>query len=315
MTSETCRRVALYAIGVLVLAGLGYFGFVYEAEPDLGQLVASAEVCAKIGSSDDGIQWAERGLKIDPDHRYLHIILARCYERKDDPDRAAGYYARAVELSAEDDPQREILALHRAEALSAAGHADDAVAAATAVTRSSPDLLAAWYVLGRLHLQASEYDQAEAAFDAASERARGEFEPVALLAATAEKRGDEDRALELYRKAELLISTPSGDASSEILATPEAPETQVRRSELRAVVLKHAEILLALARLQAARGEDEKSVERLEAAARLQPGLVKKVLRTEPLFAPFRESEHLRAVLAGEKSVEKGLKPLDAAGR
>ena len=115
MSPNTRKRAVLYGLGVLVIAGLAYGGFVYESEPDFEQLVASAEVCASYGTPDQGIEYAERGLRMRPNHRYLHLVIARCYERKGDWDRVAEYYQRAFDLSPVDDGNRWLLALHPRE--------------------------------------------------------------------------------------------------------------------------------------------------------------------------------------------------------
>jgi len=299
MSPNTKKRIALYGAGLLLLAGLAWGGFVYEAEPDFDQLVNSAEANASYGLPDEGIRWAERALRMKPDDRYVHLILAQCYLRKQDFDRAAEYYQRGFDLTPVDDPNREVLVLHRAEALAAGDRMDEAIREASTVTGRSPDLLSGWYVLGRLHLRRGDHGKARTAFREAAERAPDDFEPLALLAAVAEEQGNGVEARTLLLEAERRVAVLSGAALAEFGDAEPTVENLPRRREIDLLMGKHAEIELGLARLLAAEGAASAAEDRLVAAAGLSRRATSRSLREEKLFLPFRESARLRAALAG----------------
>lgn len=298
MGSRTVRRLVLYSIGVLVLAGLGYFGFVYEADPDYGTIVSSARMCAEFGEPDDGLAWAEKALAIEPDDRYVHLIVARCYQRKKEWDRALASYQRAWELTPVDDPNRETILLYRAEVLESAGRADEAIREVEAVTERSPEALSAWYLLGRLHEAAERFGAAKQAYSSAREQAPEDFEPVALLAFLAERQGDRAAARSLLTEALALVAALRGNApGNQPMPASSEPEPAVVEQYM--LQRKHAEIELGLAKLLVADGDVDAAEDHLVAAAAIDRRLTLRHVRTEELLAPFRGSERLRAVLTG----------------
>jgi tetratricopeptide (TPR) repeat protein len=298
MGRNALRRVVLYGAAVLVLSGLAYGGFVYEARPDYGQIVTSAETCASYGTPDEGIRWAEMALEEKPDDRYVHLILAHCYVRKEDYARAIQCYRSAIDYTPVDDPTVHLLHLHLAEAMAASGNRAGAIREAEAVTEKAPDLLVGWYLLSRLHRQNGDLDRAAAACRSAAERGPDEFEPPALLADIELQRGDDEEALKFYRIAERIVADRAERAAKALEGVEPTMENVGQRQQLALLSRQHAEIEVGLARVFLARGAREMAEDRLVGAADLDPGRTARTLRDDEDLAPLRESERVLAALS-----------------
>jgi len=299
MSGDLRKRIALYGIGALLLAGFVWAGFIRTPEPSYGQLVSSAEACAQYGLPDEGIRWAERALEIDPNDRFVHLVLAHCYLRKEDHDRAALCYQRSFDLTPVTDPNRELLVLYRAEAIAAGDRVEEAIRVTETVTERRPDLLAGWYTLGRLCMRQGMHDRARIAFNEAARRAPEDFEPLALLATLEEAQGNRDVARKQYREAELRLRLLSARKHETLGDAEPTMENLAQRQEMTVLRQKHVEILLGLARVHAADGASGEAEAKLIAAAGLDRRTTSRSIRTEELFAPYRDSERLRAALTG----------------
>ena len=79
MQTETKRRLALYPLALMVLCGLVYGGFIYQADPDAQTLVNSAEILAQCGMFDEAIARGKEALAQEPGHLYGHVVVAYAY--------------------------------------------------------------------------------------------------------------------------------------------------------------------------------------------------------------------------------------------
>jgi tetratricopeptide (TPR) repeat protein len=257
MRSETKRRLIAYPIAVVVLSGLVYGGFVYEAEPDAFQLFNSAEILAKIGEFDKAIIDAERGLRQEPENRYAHIIVAYCYGEKGDYERSLEHYRRALELTEDADETRGVLRLHLAETLLEAGHPAAAESEARAVVEAEPGQHQAWHIIGKARVATGRLEDAREAYRTAAATASDDPTPLVLLAGLEEEQGRKPEAARHMVAAlgrapdrpdirahavRLLCATErAGEAVEAIAAIP--PESRPRLRRLLGQMLETQELL------------------------------------------------------------------------
>ncbi|MCU0724736.1 MAG: tetratricopeptide repeat protein [Planctomycetes bacterium] len=274
MTRNTRHRMLLYPAAVLILAALGYAGFLYRAEPEVPQLVNSAEVLAQAGVFERAIEDAERALRQDPDHPYAHVILGYAYGQTGSHGKSVHHYRRAVELTPAAEPTLSALRLYLAEALLAGGNPADCVREAEAVLAEWPREYQANYVLGRAFLAMGRPADARAAFEAARAAAPGDPEPLLLLAGLAESAGD-------LREAERVL----GEAVD--------------------VSAGSAEALLRRAMVREARADHEGAVLDTLAAAKKSRAYTSRSLARNDSLSKLREDPRVVAALAAPKAPEK----------
>jgi type IV pilus assembly protein PilF len=273
MTTNARQRLLLYPVLGLTLAGLLYAGFVYRAEPDVPTLVNSAEILAQAGVFDKAIENAERALRQDPDHPYAHVILGYAYGQSDRHQDSVLHYRRAVELTPVTEPARASLRLYHAEALLAAGRAEEAASEAEAVFAEFPGEHQANYVLGQARKAQGRVADARSAFAAARDAAPEDPEPLLLLAGLAEESGD-------LREAETLLG------------------------EAVAVSGGGAEALLRRAMVREARADHEGAVLDTVAAALKSRGFTSRSLAQNESLSKLRDDPRVIAALTppGKKS-------------
>jgi predicted negative regulator of RcsB-dependent stress response len=139
------RRVWLYGVGGCVLAGLSYGGFFYEAEPELAQLLSSANVQLRLAYSipaQDGdgqpvqarislLDAAEQNLlrarRQDPDSAVLVEFEGFLLHLRGDHAGAAERYRRAREMADAAAGQQATLCFNEARMRAQAGQVDVAL--------------------------------------------------------------------------------------------------------------------------------------------------------------------------------------------
>lgn len=174
--SNTARWI-LYPVVLGVLGGLGYYGFVYEAEPEIESLLGSADLYAQAGLLDQAEEACESALRRDPNNLHARLTQAFVADRRQDFERALKIYDHALTLTDDDAlsfdiKKTRIDLLRRLDRFAEADRAIDALAAERG---ESGEL---WRLRG--YLRTTEGDTAAAL--AAFSRYR-EFEPDSVDAA------------------------------------------------------------------------------------------------------------------------------------
>lgn len=105
---SNARRRILYPCAVLVVAVLAWLGWGYEAEPDLQQRLASAELMAKTGAFDGAIRELEIVLDEDPQNLHAQLIYGLIEERRSDEEAALRCYEKARSLTDSDSLKRDL---------------------------------------------------------------------------------------------------------------------------------------------------------------------------------------------------------------
>jgi tetratricopeptide (TPR) repeat protein len=263
MTKETWKRLILYSTALLLLAGLAYGGFIYQAEPDVATLVSSAEILAQTGGFDQAMVNARRALEQEPDHRYAHIILAYCLGQVGEFGGSVAHYRRAVELSDPKEGKTDSLRLYLGEMLIRAGDPAGAARLAEGVLGSGENR-GARFVLAAARIAEDRPDLAALQYLRCAELAPEDPDPLILQAALLETQGRLPEALVCLDQA--------------LGLAPEDP----------AVLLPRARVLAGL-------GQDEAAVEALLLVARTQAVRMQRFLFAEDALAPLRTDERLRA--------------------
>lgn len=274
MTSQSKQRLILYPVVLVILGGLAYGGFVYEAEPDVGTLVNSAEVLAQCGMFDEAIENAERALKQDPDHRYAHIILGYAYGQQEEFDRALSHYERALAVTPQDEKDRPLLRLYHAELLCRAGRAEQGEREAREVVAEHPDELQAHYVVAQALRAQNRLDEAAGEYLAVEKAAPEDPQPLVLRAEVEREQEDLEGALKLLTRAVEM-----------------APD--------------NVEFRLGKADVHEALGQREEAVAELVTVAGTKKVAVRRWLDSDPARAALRADDRVSAAIALPEPGEK----------
>lgn len=268
MSPENKRRLILYPVVLLVLAGLVYGGFFYKAEPEAGMLLNSAEALYKVGDFDGAIRNAQRALKQEPDNRLAHIILGDSCSMKARHEEAVKHYLRAVALTPVEKKDRGLLRLHLAEAYLASGRNEEGETEALGVARDAPDDFKAWYIVGRAREALGRTQDARLAYMTVREKAPDDPVPCMLLSILEEGAGDSKAAVAWMEKAGT--------------AAPESAEVAVRTARLLLQADRREEAVASLQRIPEAKNR-----------------LARKLLAGEPCFSDLEEDPRLDGLFHG----------------
>jgi tetratricopeptide (TPR) repeat protein len=302
MSSDTRRRLVLYGLSVVVLAGLGYGGFVYQADADFDTLIGNAEALANYGQPKDAIEIAEQALAERPDHRYAHIIIAHSYTRMGEFDRAVTYYRRAVDLTPLDDQSRDSLVLYFADSLAQAGKVEDAVKEIDGVLERSPSLLDAYVVKASICHAEGDSATAKAALLAGMKQLPDAHRLPSLLAEIEFDGGEIDAARSHLREAERLAADQSQRLESDLSGLENMPEADSLRAEAAALTKSRAGISLGLARVYASEGDQKGAEREVLAAAALDRRLTAVTVHTDKILKPLVDVPEVAAGLKGTAS-------------
>jgi tetratricopeptide (TPR) repeat protein len=302
MNAETRKRVVLYGLTLVVLSGLAYGGFVYEADPDFDTILGNAEGLANYGRPDDGIELAKTALAERPDHRYAHIIIAHCYTRMEEFDRAITWYRRAVELTPQDDSTRDPLILYLAEALARAGMEEEAHAEADGVLERSPDLLSAYVFKASLCHATGDSEGAMATLRTGMENLPDAHQLPSLLAEIEYEVGDVDGARRHLQQAEKMARTRLDELEADLEGLEGMPEANPLRSEAAGLKQALAGVFLGLARICAAEGNQHGAELRILDAAALDRRLTARTVASDELLKPLLDVPEVAAGLTSTAS-------------
>ncbi len=261
MTAANRKRVVLYSVVVLLVAGLAYGGFVYKADADAGTLVGSAEVLAQTGLFDKAMENARRALAQEPENRYAHIILAYCLGQVGKFDEAVSSYRRAVELSDPEDEGTDSLRLYLGEMLIQSGRPDEAIRLAESVLKVDENL-GARYILAAARVAEGRFDLALDEYGKCVDLAPDDPEPLLLYAAVLEQQDRLEESLAMLDRAVLL-----------------AP--------------KDSAVQLPRARLFASMGKEEAAVATLLGVAETHAVRMQRFLFSEDALVALRSNEQL----------------------
>ena len=269
MTSETLKRLIVYSVATLLLAGLAYGGFIYKAKPDAATLVSSAEILAQTGVYDQAMENARRALEQEPDNRYAHIILAHCLGQVEKYEESVAEYRRAVQLSDPKDEKTDLLRLYLGEKLIKAGHLAEAAQLAERILERGENQ-SARYVLAAAREAEKRGDLAAAQYVKCAELAPEDPDPLIMHAALLERENQLPEALACLDRAAKLA--------------PDDPE-----------------VLLPRARVLAGLGRDQDAVETLLLVAKTHAVRMRQFLFAEDALATLRTDERLLAAGAAQR--------------
>lgn len=128
--------------------------------------------------------------KAGPLRANASLLLGSLYEQDGDHRSAIAFYRQAAELMPAEIEPRRVLAL----ALAADGQFAEAVALQQKVVEDDMDDLAAWLILGELHVKNNDPESATQAYGAYEVRRRGLLEGLTARAEGAFVKGPEERA-------------------------------------------------------------------------------------------------------------------------
>ncbi len=165
------RRVWLYGCAASAALALGYGGFLYEAEPDFGQLLSSVNVELRLAGSMPAVD--KDGVPVQARAELLAAAgreLARARRQRPDsplllefegyrasllgqPRAAAAFYRQAMNAPGCEPAQRDVLAFNEARMLAAAGDHAAAIAALDAAQAFVAEGLQAQCMVERAELR------------------------------------------------------------------------------------------------------------------------------------------------------------------
>ncbi len=264
MTAENRKRLILYSVALILIAGLAYGGFVYKARPEAATLVGSAEILAQTGLFDKAMESARQALEQEPENRYAHIILAHCLGQVGKYDQSVSHYRQAVALSDPAEPKTDSLKLYLAEMLIQAGHPAEAAKLAEGVLEVG-ESGGAYVVLAAARIAQNRFEDAESEYVKFAAFAPDDTEPLVLSALLMERLERSEDALAFLDQA--------------VSLAPANPGVQLSR-----------------ARVLAGLGREEAAVKALLFVAETQAVRMQRFLFAEEALAPLRTNERLLAV-------------------
>lgn len=139
------------------------FTAVRDARDGIAQIYLTFATVLGVGPDPDPLSLVHARLAVwvQPDLAEARLVLAQILLQAGKVDMAAEQYDRLATLG----PVRPYVELTRIDALARAGRADEAIAAAEALSAAHPDLPEAWTALGDLMRQNSRFPEAAAAYD------------------------------------------------------------------------------------------------------------------------------------------------------
>jgi tetratricopeptide (TPR) repeat protein len=195
------RRLAVYPLVAVLLCGLVYGGFVYEADADAATLVNSAEILAQCGMFDEAIERGLQALEQEPDHIYAHIILGYAYGQREQFTEAESHYRHAVDASSSESESYSLLRLYHAEMLVKVGRPDEAERIITDILVATPEAYQAYFVLANAHKARGRMSDAALAYREAHAAAPDDPRPLLFLAQLEEDSGKIESAFDLVVEA------------------------------------------------------------------------------------------------------------------
>lgn len=134
--NKKSARFVLYATSLAIVLGLSWAGFVRKAEPDLEQVIASAQLMAQAGAIDEAEKATNDALRRDPTN--LHALLVRGFidERRHNYAGAIAAYEKALGRTTVAELTRDI-EFSIVDLLRRDGRADEATKRLDAVEKGS----------------------------------------------------------------------------------------------------------------------------------------------------------------------------------
>lgn len=276
--SRTTRRVLLYSVGVAVLSGLGYAGFLYEPAPDAMTRLSGARTLAASGNFDAALEVCDLVAREHPDNFEERLFRATILAQAERYEEALPVYDEALRLAPVEDLRRDLV-LDRASVLLALDRREDVEAARDDLARAVAD--------HRVHL-----------LDATVAEREGRWEAALAAYAQAGERltaAEQDPAWVDARRVRchMILGRAASDAgnASEALrhfdaAVDLAPESVIAR--------------LAGARVRLEAGETDEAVARVEQAHGINPRAVERALAGDTAWAPIRDDARIRALSRNE---------------
>jgi tetratricopeptide (TPR) repeat protein len=208
----SCRGTLALLAGSLLLLASGFAGCGDDASRMEAHLERGEKYLAD-GQYPEAQLEFKNVLQIDPNQPKAHYGLARAYLGAKQAQRAFWELQETVRL----DPSHLDARLEYAQflLLGKREELEQAIVQADEVLAKKPDLMPALLLKGRALQTLERFDEAQAAYEQAMEKAPTEAAPILLLATLHRGRGDQQRAEELFRK---LTEVAPGFASYAALA-------------------------------------------------------------------------------------------------
>ena len=109
VTHRLCNnRLLLYGPAALILAGLGYGGFVRKALPDVEQVLNGAEIMAQVGAFEPADKAVADALAREPRNVHAKLIQGFIAERKEKHDEAIAAYREALAFGCDVDVELDV---------------------------------------------------------------------------------------------------------------------------------------------------------------------------------------------------------------